>query len=86
MVPRTNPGLIGFILPASGLSMPFKKDQSSPFYAHAQEKCKLLENRSNDCSTHAHALQEVAKMQPFVTQRDIRGKRQLLTRVLEAEK
>ena len=25
----------------------------------------------NDCSTHAHALQEVAKMQPFVTQRDI---------------
>ena len=25
----------------------------------------------NDCPTHAHALQEVAKMQPFVTQRDI---------------
>ena len=28
----------------------------------------------NDCSTHAHALQEVAKMQPFVTQRDTCGK------------
>ena len=56
MVPRTNPGLIGFTLPASGLSMPFKKDQSSPFYAHAQEKCKLLENRSTECPGQSRAF------------------------------
>ena len=74
MVPRTNPGLIGFTLPASSLPMPSKKSASSWKTVVRESACKRERERGknhvNETVSHAMAKKQGQLTLPFVLGKD----------------